>query len=81
MKDSRYSSKSFRPELEAEFIDINYQLKLLENTKDSAMVKWVIPIIRARLFKMYNLVVYGLDVEAFASHNAGDKTPLNSECC
>jgi hypothetical protein len=80
MKDGKNSSNTFLPDrknLEEEFVDIDNQLSQLEETKDLALVRRIIPIIRARLFKIYNFAVYSIDIEAFASHKPGYKTPLN----
>jgi|SRR5215216_3756757 len=70
--------------IELAFVEVDDQLKQLANNFDNmSKVRRLITIqqIRNRLFELGNLCVHDMDVREFASHESGDKTPLNSECC
>jgi hypothetical protein len=74
---------SFRKEdIHLTFIDVDNQLKHLAENDNISKVRRFITIqeIRNRLFELCNLCIHGMDIHAFASHEPGDKTPLNSEC-
>jgi hypothetical protein len=68
------------------FVDIDAQLKeIAELHRQGNISKTrhfiIIQQIRNRLFELYNLGIHDLDVRRFASHEPGDKTPLNSGGC
>lgn len=66
------------------FVYVDEQLaELARNYDNISKVRRLITIqqIRNRLFELCNLCVYGMNIRDFASHEPGDKTPLNSEDC
>jgi hypothetical protein len=70
--------------IELAFVEVDTQLKQLANNFDNmSKVRRLITIqqITNRLFELGNVCVHRMDVRKFASHEPGDKTPLNSECC
>jgi hypothetical protein len=71
-------------DIELAFVDVDEQLaQLAKNYDNISKVRRLITIqqIRNRLFELCNLCVYGMNIRDFASHEPGDKTPVNSECC
>jgi hypothetical protein len=70
--------------IELVFVDVDEQLaQLAKNYDNISKVRRLITIqeIRNRLFELYNLCLHGMDIRGFASHEPGDKTPVNSEDC
>ena len=75
-----------KKDIELAFVDIDQQSKqLAEQYGSISKVRAIITIqeIRNRLFEdIYNRGLYnGFDVRAFASHEPGEKTPLNFKEC
>jgi hypothetical protein len=82
-KNNRIESfNDFRKnDIELAFVDVDEQLKQLAfNDEYMSRVRRIAIIqqIRNRLFELYNEWLYGLNVREFASHEPGDKTPLNN---
>jgi hypothetical protein len=67
--------------IELAFIDVESQLKQLGQIQDLKQAGWFVYNIRNHLSELYNKYIYYFDVRNFASHEPGDNTPLNSECC
>ena len=68
------------------FVDICEQLKQLAQAHlDGNISKTrhfiTIQEITNRIFEAANEALYGINMHEFASHEPGDKTPLNSRCC
>ena len=69
-------------DIELAFVDIDEQLKQLAFDDNISRVRQITITqqVRNRLFELYNEWLYDLNVHEFASHEPGDKTPLNSRC-
>jgi hypothetical protein len=80
---SKRRAKFRKEDLQCAFVDIDEQLKQLNNSYDDiSKVRRFITIqeIRNRLYEVCSVYLYRLDTRKFASHEPGSQTPLNSEC-
>ena len=86
-KKKQETLHNFRNEdIHLAFVDADQQLKQLaqrhlEGNISKTRHFITVQEIRDQLFQLCNLVLYGLNVRDFCSHEPGDKTPLNSRCC
>ena len=72
-----------KKDIPLDFVALDQDLSDLANNYDKiSKVRFLIIVqqIRNKLFELCNLRVYDMDIRQFASHEPGDRTPLNSEC-
>ena len=80
--DIKVSNKTSKTEVQLCIIGIDEELNELYNELMSYPSSMIFRVIRIRNeFFRLSYYVEGLYVVRFASHEEGDKTPLNSECC
>ena len=80
--DIKVSNKTSKTQIQLCIVGIDEQLNELYNELMSYPSSLIFRVtkIRNEFFRLSNYVE-GLNVVKFASHEEGDKTPLNAECC